>query len=300
MRTALLGALSSAHLGRSGRNNFFGIYPVVLKNPPRRNPELLESLLGEASKNFRKFLHFISHFRVAKVRTRVPRTAVVVVTEPTPVLVVAKERKNELTTALQNGGSMVVVLSGPPGCGKSVLLHTVCDELGLSVTEYRSKAWVRGRMGDISGRSGITPTPSGYEERHALVRFLRTPLPLSVKLIRESVLDLMSTRQSAYSGQPFLVSEGLHHRSGSVSEREVLESLISARGRVAISTTNYRLLDKLSKCDLPTTGHALLCRANGAVRTLKSAHLSAHICYGYSKDTPGKDIGHEFGQDTSG
>ncbi|KAF4750030.1 hypothetical protein FOZ62_008681, partial [Perkinsus olseni] len=149
--------------------------------------------------------------KVARPRTRAPRAAVAAA--PTPVLVVAKERKTELTSALQNGG--IIVLFGPPGCGKHFLLRAVCEELGLSITEYRSKGWVR-----------------GYEERSATVRFLRTPLPLGVKLIRESVLDLMSTaRQSSYNG--------------GASEKEVIESLKSGKGRVVMSTTNFRIVDKL-------------------------------------------------------
>ncbi|KAF4744706.1 hypothetical protein FOZ63_020853, partial [Perkinsus olseni] len=83
---------------------------------------------------------YSSPVRVARPRTRAPRAAIA--TAPAPVLVVAKERKTELTTALQNGG--IIVLFGPPGCGKHFLLRAVCEELGLSITEYRSRGWVRG------------------------------------------------------------------------------------------------------------------------------------------------------------
>ncbi|KAF4721677.1 hypothetical protein FOZ63_005237, partial [Perkinsus olseni] len=122
--------------------------------------------------------------KVARPRTRAPRSAVA--TAPTPVLVVAKERKTELTSALQNGG--IIVLFGPPGCGKHFLLRAVCEELGLSITEYRSRGWVR----------------------------------------------------------------------GGASEKEVIESLKSGKGRVVMSTTNYRLVDKLSRCAMMFTIAAVM------------------------------------------
>ncbi|KAF4677656.1 hypothetical protein FOL47_000116 [Perkinsus chesapeaki] len=131
----------------------------------------------------------------------------------TPVLVVAKERKSELAVALQSQNA-VVLLYGPPGCGKSFLLHAVCEELGLSVTEYRSRGWVR-----------------GYEDRNSTLRFIRTPLRQGVKLIRDSAIDLISTRQSYDAVVAF--------------EKDTIEALSLVTGRVVISTTNYRLLDKL-------------------------------------------------------